>query len=149
MIKNIWLVCGAMASFLVAALHIYIIIAGAPGYRYFGAGEEFAQAAETGKYFPAIVTSGIVIMFVVFGVFALAGAGVIQELPLMRYIILLVGIGYTLRGFVLFVELAASLNIFAWREGVRPQDPIFSAVSLLFGVVHLLGWWTLRGANIR
>jgi hypothetical protein len=142
--RNYWLLAGAAGSFLVSALHIFVIAEGAWAYRYFGAGEEFARASETGQMFPAIATSVIVVIFALLGVFALSGAGVVRALPYLRAVVLFAGVCYTLRGLVLFVELASQLNIFTWRDGVRPQDPVFSGVSLLLGVLHLVGWYFLR-----
>jgi hypothetical protein len=142
--RHYWLLLGAAGSFLVSALHIFVIAQGAWAYRYFGAGEEFARASEAGQMLPAIVTLIIVIIFAILGVYALAGAGVVRVLPYLRAVVLFTGVCYTLRGLVLFAELAAQLNIFAWRDGVRPQDPVFSGVSLLLGVVHLVGWYFLR-----
>lgn len=146
---NIWLCLGAIGSFSVSALHVYVIAKGAEAYRYFGAGEDFARGAEAGAWFPALATSGIVVIFAVLGVYALAGAGILRGLsqiqfPQMRLVILGTGIVYTLRGLLLFAELAMSLNIFSWRDGVRSQDPYFSAVSLALGIVHLVGWRMLK-----
>jgi hypothetical protein len=138
------LLAGAVGSFLVSLLHIFIIAQGAWAYRYFGAGEEFARAREAGRMFPAIVTFLIVVIFAVLGVFALSGAGMVKTLPYMQGVVLFAGFCYTLRGLLVFVELASTWNLFVWRDGVRPQDPVFSGVSLLFGVLHLLGWYFLR-----
>jgi hypothetical protein len=142
--RNYWLLAGAMGSFLVSALHIYVIAQGAWAYRYFGAGEKFARASEAGRMFPALETSIIVVIFALLGVYALSGAGVVRVLPHLRAVVLFTGACYTLRGLVLFVELASRLNIFVWRDGVRPQDPLFSGVSLFLGVLHLIGWYLLR-----
>jgi hypothetical protein len=138
--KNIWLIIGAGGSFLVSGLHIYVVAVGAAAYRYFGAGEKFARAAEAGSWLPALVTLGIVLVFAILGVYALSGAKLMPKLPQMRYVILGTGIVYTLRGLVLIFELGVAMNVFAWRDGIRAQDPIFSAVSLSLGVVHLIGW---------
>ncbi len=142
--KNIWLVIGAGGSFFVAVLHVFVIIKGAEAYRYFGAGEEFARASDAGLLFPAIATSVIVLIFTVLGVYALSGAGVVRALPFFRAVILFTGIVYTLRGLALVVELSAALNLFAWRDGIRAQDPYFSLVSLCLGLIHLWGWRMLR-----
>lgn len=142
--QNSWLITGALCSFLVAALHIGVIIGGAPAYRYFGAGEEFARAQERGSYRPALITSGIVVVFAVLGVYALSAAGSIRLLPRANYVVLATGIVYTLRGLAVFLELGITLNLFAWRDGIRPQDPWFSAASLLFGIIHILGWYQTK-----
>ena len=43
------LIAAAVLDFALAALHVAIIFAGARAYRHFGAGEQFAEAAEVGR----------------------------------------------------------------------------------------------------
>lgn len=48
---------GACLRALAAVLHLGIIVKGATWYRFFGAGESMARAAEEGRWYPAIVTT--------------------------------------------------------------------------------------------
>lgn len=77
-----------------------IIFVGAPGYRYFGAGEVIARLAEQGSPVPALVTLGVGAVFAVFAVRAFSGAGLVGRLPLLRSGLLVIGAIYTLRGLV-------------------------------------------------
>lgn len=59
--KKIFLIAAAICTALAALAHIGCIIFGADWYRFFGAGEQMAQMAEAGDWYPAVVTSVIVI----------------------------------------------------------------------------------------
>jgi len=65
--RSALLCVAALLSFLVAALHVGIIAAGASAYRYFGAGESMARLAEQGSALPAVVTAGATALFVLAG----------------------------------------------------------------------------------
>lgn len=65
-----WLMLGAGLSSIAAIMHIGIIFGGGDWYRFFGAGEQMAQAAESGKAFPAIVTVGIAATLSIWALFA-------------------------------------------------------------------------------
>ena len=74
----------AFLSFVVAALHIWIIAVGAPAYRYTGAGETMVRLAEHGSRLPALVTIGALALFVLAGLYPLSASGVLPRLPWLR-----------------------------------------------------------------
>lgn len=119
-----------------AVLHIVIIFAGGSGYRYFGAGEQMARLAEAGNPKPTIITSGLTVLFLGFGLYALSAAGNIRRLPLTRLVVLGIGILYLLRGILVGPQ--------AWWAIQHPdQVPLrfvfFSAVALVLGVLCVYG----------
>lgn len=57
-----WLILGGILSALAAVLHVAVIVSGPPWYRFFGAGEAMARAAERGSFTPALVTLAIAAM---------------------------------------------------------------------------------------
>ena len=128
-----WLVAGSIFSFAVAILHIAIIFGGAPAYRYFGAGEEMAQMASSGSVLPALATLLIAVIFALWGLYALSGAGVIRHLPLLRTGLVFIASIYTLRGIgiILYVNRRALERppVVTRREthegntSLRGQDP--------------------------
>jgi hypothetical protein len=128
---NIWFLLAALGNFAIALLHLYIIQKGEQAYRLFGAGEQMAQAVARGSIVPALVISGITLVFAVWGLSALQGAGVALGLPWVQPILYLIAVIYTLRGLgvvMVFVE--------------HPQKNflvITSLVSLLMGGLHFLG----------
>jgi hypothetical protein len=119
-----------------AVLHLVILFMGGRGYRYFGAGEQMARAAEAGDSKPALITSGLTVMFVLFGLYALAAAGHIRRLPLTRWLVLAIGILYVLRGI-----LAGPQAVWAWQrpELVPLRFVLFSGVALVLGVITVYG----------
>jgi hypothetical protein len=147
-VGNQWLKLGGILSFAVALLHVIIIFVGASAYRYFGAGEDMATAAESGSAFPALLTFVLVAVFAIWGFYGLSGAGVIRRLPLLKIALLLIGAVYTLRGVAVFQQL---FQIAASSAEVAPREIVFSLVSLIIGLAYLIGtvksWRSLDASN--
>ncbi len=146
---NQWLKLGGILSFAVALLHVVIIFVGASAYRYFGAGEEMATAAESGSAFPAVLTLFLVVIFAIWGFCGLSGAGVIRRLPLLKIALILIGAVYTLRGVAVFQQL---FQIATSSAEVAPREIVFSLVSLVMGLAYLIGTtlnWSGLGASNR
>jgi putative oxidoreductase len=83
------LLLGGVASFLILFLHLALALR-PQWYRYFGA-DELAQMHEQGSRFTMLVTLGLALMFALWGAYALAGAGVIGQLPLLRTVLIAIG----------------------------------------------------------
>jgi len=148
-VGNQWLKLGGILSFTVALLHVIIIFVGASAYRYYGAGEDMATAAESGSAFPALLTFVLVAVFAIWGFYGLSGAGVIRRLPFLKIALLLIGAVYTLRGVAVFQQL---FQIAASSAEVAPREIVFSLVSLIIGLAYLIGTvtsWRSLGANNR
>lgn len=140
--RNPFLVTGAALSALAALLHLGCIAFGAPWYRFLGAGEQMAQMAAAGHWYPTAATLVIAAMLLVWALYALSGAGVIRRLPLVRSALCAITAIYLLRG-VAFVPLSAYFpgnSTSFWL--------LSSAICLVIGVVHLVGlrraWARLR-----
>jgi putative oxidoreductase len=130
-----FLILASLINFAISGLHIYIITRGAPAYRSFGAGEQMAQAAEKGSSIPALVTFGIAFVFFIWGLYALAGARVIPELPWTRAILMLIAAIYVARGLgvALVPVFGIKLDVFLI---------VTSLVSLTAGLLHAAGLLT-------
>ena len=133
---NLLLRLGGALSFAIALLHIAIIFIGAPAYRYFGAGEDMATAAETGSAVPGAMTLVLAAIFTIWGFYALSGAGAIRRLPLLTIALVLIGAVYTLRGTAVVQQL---FQIATSSAEVAPREVIFSLVSLVTGLFYLIG----------
>jgi hypothetical protein len=132
---NAWLVAGATLSAIAALLHLAIIAGGGAWYRFFGAGERFAQAADRGFRWPHVVTLGIATVLGAWSVYALSGAGVLPRLPLLPWALLGITSIYLLRG-------AAILPLLIWaRHHATPFAIWSSLICLGFGLIHALGLW--------
>ena len=137
-----WLVAAALLS-AAAVLHLAIIAGGPAWYRFFGAGERMARMAEHGSPRPALFAIGIAAVLAIWSAYALAGAGLIGRLPLMRMALVTITAIYLLRGLVLLPALAMNggkVGAFLWWS---------SLTVLCFGIVYAVGtlraWPTLAG----
>ena len=128
-----------------ALLHLGIIAMGGRGYRYFGAGEGMARAAEAGNARPALITGLLTLMFVVWGLAAFSAAGFGRWSGRAKYLVAGIGTAYILRG-----ALAAPQ---AWWRYQHPEQVplrfvVFSLVALGLGIIGLWGVslrWQDRG----
>ena len=123
---------GGVASMLIAALHVALVIR-PQAYRYCGAAE-LAQLAEQGSPFTMLVTIGLALMFAAWGAYALSGAGLIRQLPLLRTVLVAIGVIYILRGLLLPSELVKVL-----LSGYPFRFVAFSTGSLAIGLLYLVG----------
>lgn len=138
-----WLIAAAALSGGAALLHL-AAIAGGPGwYRFLGAGERMARLAEAGSPRPALITLFIAGVLAIWSAYALAGAGLIPRLPLMRTALVTITAVYLLRGLVLVPALAMNggkASPFLWWS---------SLIVLAYGLVYAIGtvraWPALAG----
>lgn len=127
------LLVGAALSALAALLHVAIIFGGASWYRFFGAGERMARAAQAGHLRPTLITLGIASVLTLWSFYALSGAGLVAPLPLLRSGLCLITAIYLLRGLAILPLLTVA------RTHSTPFLIWSSLVCLGFGLVHLLG----------
>ncbi len=132
--QGLW-VAGS-ANMIIALLHLVVIFVGAPGYRYFGAGEDIARMAEAGSILPALLTLVLVSVFIFFAIYAFSGGKIIRPLPFLKPFLYLIGTIYTLRGLFIIYNLywlIVSLSASTIKELV------FSLVALGIGLLYLAG----------
>lgn len=130
---NVLLSIAAVLNAIVALLHIGCIYYGATWYRFMGAREGMATLAERGSIQPTIITSFIVLVFSIWTAYALSGAGVISQLPLLRWVLSAITAAYLLRG-------VAGFFFYTNPIGRTPQFWLWSSViCLTLGLVHLFG----------
>lgn len=130
------LLLAAALSALASLLHLVIILGGAAWYRFFGAGERFARAAEAGRRYPAVVTAGIAAVLGLWSAYALAAAGARIPLPWVAEAMCAWTAVYLLRGLAI-----VPLRLFK-RSAATPFAYWSSAVCLAIGLVHLAGLHT-------
>ncbi len=129
-----WLVAAGAASGVASLLHLAIIAGGPRWYRFFGAGEGMARAAEKGRWQPAAITVAIALVLAAWAACAFVGAGALDvSLPLLRPALCAITAVYLLRGAVLVPALVrprtAATSFAIWS----------SAICLAIGLVHLVG----------
>jgi hypothetical protein len=126
------LAAGGVLSLSVSLLHIAVIIGGAQWYRFFGAGERMASLAEKGSWIPGLVTIGITLVFLIWGLYAFSGAKMLRiRMPLAKAALVLIASIYIIRGLEVFPSL------------ISPSESVFmfwsSLVSLSIGLVYAVG----------
>ena len=91
------------------------------------------RAAAEGRWYPTIFTLGIATVLFTWSAYALAGAGVIDELPFLKAALVAITAVYLVRG-VAFAPLV-------WARGGRitPFVVCSSLICFGYGVVHLVG----------
>jgi hypothetical protein len=132
---NYWLISGGILSAIAALMHIAIIIGGPDWYRFFGAGEVMARAAEQGRMMPTLITLGIATMLAIWAAYAFSGAGLIMRLPLLRTALVIISTLYLLRALavvpVLFIPTEQGPAFWLWS----------SVIVLIYGLAYAIGTW--------
>ena len=141
-----WLIAGGATSAAASLVHLACIAGGPRWYRFFGAGNRIVREAERHLPWPALMAGGIAALLAVWAVYALAGAGLLRPLPLLRAALVAITAVYVARGLVLFFPAALR------RPDLSPAFVFWSsAIVLAMGVVHAVGlaraWPTLSGAS--
>jgi hypothetical protein len=139
----------AVCSFGIAALHVAIVIVGPSAYRYFGA-PGLGDLVERGSVLgPTLLTLAVAVLFALWGAYALAGAGMVRRLPLLRAAVVTIAAIYLLRGLPLLTGLVA----LARGTLPYPRALAFSGASLFTGLCYLAGtvraWPALGGGAPR
>jgi hypothetical protein len=140
-----WLTAGAVGSFATALLHLIIIFVGRSGYLYFG-GSSLAMRSQQGSLAPALIMAAFAALFVLWGIYALSGAGVLGPLPFLRTVITAVTVLYILRGLVLIPDILRIAQ--GNRDPVCVRQAAFSVAMLAIGLAHAFGLLA-RGHRVR
>ncbi|RUO39864.1 hypothetical protein CWE15_08925 [Aliidiomarina taiwanensis] len=133
--SNKYLLAASICCFATALVHLGCIVFGGDWYRFFGAGEQMAQMAEQGLWYPTIVTSALVIVLLVWGFYGLSGAGLIKRLPLTKLALILIASIFLIRGvsFVKLMPMFPENSLTFWF--------ISSGFCLFIGGLFALGSW--------
>ena len=137
------LVLAGSLSLVAALAHLGVIVGGPDWYRFFGAGEEMAVAAERGSWRPTVITMGIAALLAVWALYAFSGAGRIARLPLLRTGLVVIAAIYLARGLIL-------VPLLAWRPEVVDGFTLWSSLIVLaHGLAHAIGTWLAWGSLAR
>ena len=133
--SNKYLLAAAICCFAAALAHVGCIVFGGDWYRFFGAGEQMAQMAEQGLWYPTLATSFIVLLLMVWGLYGLSGAGFIKPLPFTTLALMLIAGIFLLRGvaFVGLMPMFPENSLTFWL--------ISSGICLFIGSLFALGTW--------
>lgn len=131
-----WFVAAGWACLAASLLHIGCIIGGPDWYRFFGAGEVLARAAERGSPIPAMMTAVIAAILALWAAYAFSAAGSISRLPLIRTALVAIATLLLLRSMLAFVPAA-------WEPENRTIAFIFwtSFACFVLGGCFAVGTW--------
>ncbi len=134
---NKFLIVAGVLSCIASFMHILIIFGGAAWYDFFGAGQKMVVLSQQGSWYPAVVTSIIAGVLLVWGMYAFAGAGLLRPLPFIMPILVIITSIYLLRGL-------AVIPIYFFKQEIFSAFWVWSSlICFLFGLVHLLGTYKL------
>jgi hypothetical protein len=136
----------ALGCFGISAMHILLSIGNTEINRFFGTPPSIQRLVAEGSLLVPAMTLGITFLFVGFGLYALSGAGKFRRLPLLKSILLGLGVILTLRGLAVIVSIQYILknpNYSQW------QFPLMSLAALVLGLVTLWGTLELLKAERR
>jgi hypothetical protein len=90
---------------------------------------------------PMLYLAGLTaaLIFGVFGLYALAGAGTIRPLPLLRFGLVAIGGVYTVRGLFVIPVLLIRAGMLQSSAVIPAQASASSLISLFIGVLYLAG----------
>ena len=130
--KKLWLKVAAGFSFFMAICQAVISISPAAA-AYFKAPPELLE----NRLQLFLIGEGAALVLVIFGLYALSGAGIIRRLPLLRLGLIGIGSLYLLRGLFFIVSLLIFLGIL---EGeILIQGEISTLVFLSAGIAYVVG----------
>jgi hypothetical protein len=144
--RNNWLIAGGLLSAAASLLHLAVIAGGPDWYRFFGAGEEMARAAERGALTPPLVTLAIAALLATWALYAFSGAGLIRRLPLLRTGLVAITAVYLLRGLALLPLLLLAPRM------VDTFAVVSSLIVLGYGIAYAVGTaraWRQMGKAAR
>ena len=133
--RNSWLIAAGSLSSAASLLHVATIAGGPSWYRFFGAGEDMARAAERGSAMPGLVTAAIAAILAVWALYAFSAAGLARRLPLMRTALVVITGVYLLRGLALIPMLVLKPQL------VDTFAIVSSLVVLCYGMAYAVGTW--------
>ena len=135
------LIMAALLSAIAALLHLGILIGGPSWYQFFGAGRRMVRLAQTGSWYPPIITAMIMAMLFLWALYALSAAHLLMRLPWTKLVLSCVTAAYLLRGIIALPALALL------HKKISPFWIWSSAICTVYGLVHLAGvylaWSTL------
>lgn len=100
-----------------------------------------------------LFVSGIIaaIIFAIFGLYGISGAGYMRQLPYLRSGLIIIGSIYTIRGLAFILILLQLTGLIQSTDTIPPAEPGSSLVALFVGFMFLMGtlglWLNLKQKN--
>ncbi len=138
--KKLWLKVAAGWSFFMAICQTVISIW--PAAAYFGA----PPALLADRWQLLLWGEGAALVLVVFGLYALSGAGSIRRLPLLRLGLIGISLLFLLRGLFLIADVLVILGLLAGELLVQGtiSTLVFLAAGVSYAVGTIVNWREMR-----
>jgi hypothetical protein len=132
-----FLITGGVISAAIAILHVVLTFK-PEWWRYISGAVEspLAEMAERGSIGTRIASVALALIFAIWALYAFSGVGLIGPLPWLRTALIAIGAIYILRSLAIFPEINMVRS-----EGYPPQLVVFSSISLVTGLLYLIGVW--------
>ncbi len=132
------LIAGGSLTALASLAHLACIWIGGPAYRFMGAGEAVARAAEAGQWRPVILTLAVALVLALWALYAFSALGLAPGLPLTRIALWVIGLVYLARAvvFPLLKPLFPDNSTAFWL--------LSSGICLILGLLYAFGAWRLE-----
>jgi len=131
------LIAGGVISAFISIVHIFFAFM-PQLYKYVdpGQGSGVAQLTEQGSSLITIASIILALIFAIWAIYAFSGAGLLTRLPLLRTFLIVIAVIYILRS----LFLPSEINLVLY-QGYPFRFVVFSAVSLVAGLLYLIGVW--------
>jgi hypothetical protein len=133
-IGAILLVLAALIAMATAVAHMSCIFLGPECYAAQMAPPQIIESAKNGTYLAPIGTVFASSIFIIVGLYALSGAGIFRQLPLLKYAIYIIGTLCIIRGILplqLWIRHPDKVNDIVFYTGI---------VWLVTGLLYLIGY---------
>lgn len=141
--SRLFLIGGGFISALISLLHVILAIK--PGlYSVIAPSQASAlsQMAVQGSRITSIVSIAIALVFAIWTIYAISGADLLRQLPLLRPALIAIGVIYILRSLFLPTEIRMVSN-----EGAPSRIAFYSILSFVAGLLYLIGVFTRRSSS--
>lgn len=141
---NVWLKIAAGWSFFMAACQTVISLWPAAA-AYFMAPPPLLE----NRWRLFVIGEAAALVMVIFGLYALSGAGVIRRLPLLRLVLIGISALLLLRGLFIILSILAVLGVLPGGTLIQGDisSLVFLAAGLSFAIGTALNWEKLRASG--
>lgn len=129
-----WLLVAGWMSVAASLLHLACIIGGPDWFRFLGAGERVARAAERGSPVPALMAIVIAVVIAAWAAYAFSAAGWGPRLPLARIALVAIAAVLLARGILGFTPVFLPIPSLAFKLWS-------AAICVVMGACYALGTW--------
>ena len=124
---------GGYINILIALAHILCLFWAETFFDLTGVGDQMRNHAATHPLLPYAITVFVAVIFFIFGLYGLSGAGRIKSLPLLKIGVFGIAAVYLLRGVGGIIVNVVLEPVFLWYH------LLFSAIAFTVGLLYLFG----------